>query len=130
MLMVLPLISFFGSHIQLGHVWPDLPDPEVHAQAEAIEIAVVGGIARVQLGVNVFSLAAVSQRLDVAEVRILEAVVGAGTALYAAVVTAGLEGVVVKLPASPYHPDKRSVAWRRIKPRPRGRSSARAIPAH
>jgi ATP-dependent DNA ligase len=45
-------------------------------------------------------------------------VVGTGTAFYEAVVASGHEGVVAKALASPYRPDRRSHAWRKIKPRP------------
>jgi ATP-dependent DNA ligase len=55
-------------------------------------------------------LAEVCQRLDVAEVRFSEGVVGAGKALYAAVVAQGHEGVMAKHLASPYRPGRRSAA--------------------
>ena len=74
--------------------------------------------------------AAVCQRLDAPEVRLSEAVIAAGTALYAAVVAQGHEGVMAKHLASPYRPGTRSAAWRKFKPRPRGRSAARAILAY
>jgi ATP-dependent DNA ligase len=61
-------------------------------------------------------LAEVCQRLDAPAVRFSEAVVGAGTALYAAAVAHGQEGVVAKHLASAYRPGRRVAAWRKIKP--------------
>jgi bifunctional non-homologous end joining protein LigD len=62
-------------------------------------------------------------RLDVGEVHFSEAVVGPGTALYAAALARGYEGVVAKHLASTYRPGRRSTAWRKIKPHLKGRSS-------
>ncbi len=61
-------------------------------------------------------LAEACQRLDAADVRFSEGVVGIGTAFYAAVVAQGLEGVMAKHLASMYRSGKRSAAWRKIKP--------------
>jgi ATP-dependent DNA ligase len=47
------------------------------------------------------------------------AVIGAGTALFQAAVAAGHEGVMGKLLGSPYRPGKRSVTWKKIKPKAR-----------
>jgi bifunctional non-homologous end joining protein LigD len=65
--------------------------------------------------------------LDVAEVLFSEAVVGTGKALHAAALARGHEGVVAKHLASVYRPGRRGAAWRKIKPRPEGRCSARDI---
>jgi ATP-dependent DNA ligase len=65
-------------------------------------------------------LADVCQQLAAPEVRFSEAVLGAGTALYAAVVAQGHEGIIAKHRASTYRPGRRSAAWRKIKPRPMG----------
>ena len=46
------------------------------------------------------------------------AVIGAGTALFQAAMAAGHEGVVAKQLMSVYRPGKRSVTWKKIKPRP------------
>jgi ATP-dependent DNA ligase len=73
------------------------------------------------------ALAALCQRFDQSAVRFSEDVVGAGRAVYAAVVAEDHEGVVAKHLASPYRPGRRSAAWRKIKPRPRGPCSARDI---
>jgi ATP-dependent DNA ligase len=62
-------------------------------------------------------LAELSERLPLAEVRYSTAVVGCGTALYAAALAQGHEGVVAKHLASMYRPGRRSPAWRKIKPR-------------
>jgi ATP-dependent DNA ligase len=72
-------------------------------------------------------LAELCQRLEAPEVWFSEAVVGAGRALYAAVVAKGHEGVVAKHLASPYRPGRRSAAWWKIKPQPRGTCKARDI---
>ena len=66
-------------------------------------------------------LAQLGRLLDVAEVLFAEAVVGQGKALYAAALARGHEGVVAKHLASTYRPGRRSVAWRKIKPRLKGR---------
>ena len=65
-------------------------------------------------------LAHVCQQLAAPEVRFSEGILGAGTALYAAVVAQGQEGVMAKHLASTYRPGRRSAAWRKIKPRPMG----------
>jgi len=72
-------------------------------------------------------LAEVCRRLEVAEVSFSEAVVGPGTALYAAALARGHEGVVAKHLGSAYRPGRRSPAWRKIKPRPIRTDSAREI---
>ena len=72
-------------------------------------------------------LADMYHRLDVAAVLFSEAVVGQGKALYAAALARGHEGVVAKHLASTYRPGQRSGAWRKIKPRCKGRCSARDI---
>ena len=69
----------------------------------------------------------VCQRLEAPEVRFSEAVIGAGRALYAAVVAQGHEGVMAKHLASAYRPGRRAAAWRKIKPRPKGSCKARDI---
>jgi ATP-dependent DNA ligase len=61
-------------------------------------------------------LAELCQRLEAAEVRFSEAVVGQGIALYAAAVAQGHEGILAKHLASTYRPGRRSAAWRKIKP--------------
>ena len=60
------------------------------------------------------------RKLDAAEMRFSEGMVGQGMALYAAALAQGHEGVMAKHLASAYRPGKRSAAWRKIKPRPRG----------
>jgi ATP-dependent DNA ligase len=72
-------------------------------------------------------LTALCQRLDAAEVRFSEAVVGQGRALYAAALAQGHEGVLAKYMTSSYRPGRRSAAWLKIKPRPRRTCSARDI---
>jgi bifunctional non-homologous end joining protein LigD len=64
-------------------------------------------------------LAEVCHRLDAADVRFSEGVVGQGRALYAAALAQGHEGVMAKHLASSYRPGKRAAAWRKIKPRRR-----------
>ena len=71
-------------------------------------------------------LAALCQRLAAPEVRFSEAVVGAGRALYQGAVERGHEGVMAKHLGSTYRPGRRSAAWRKIKPRPKGSGSPRA----
>jgi ATP-dependent DNA ligase len=68
-------------------------------------------------------LAELCRLLDVAEALFAEAVVGQGKALYAAALARGHEGVVAKHLASTYRPGRRSVAWRKIKPRLKGRNT-------
>ena len=53
----------------------------------------------------------------VPEVIFSAGVVGAGTALYAAALAQGHEGVMAKHLASTYRPGRRSTAWRKIKPK-------------
>jgi ATP-dependent DNA ligase len=72
-------------------------------------------------------LAALCQRLDAAEVRFSEAVVGQGKALYAAALAQGHEGIMAKHLASLYRPGNRGVAWRKIKPRLRNTRKARDV---
>jgi ATP-dependent DNA ligase len=62
-------------------------------------------------------LAEACSRLDTAEVVFSTGVVGAGTALFAAAVAQGHEGIVAKLLTSRYRPGRRSAAWLKIKPR-------------
>ena len=61
-------------------------------------------------------LAEACQRLDAADVRFSEGVVGQGAALYAAALAQGHEGVVAKHLSSMYRPGRRSPAWRKSKP--------------
>jgi ATP-dependent DNA ligase len=72
-------------------------------------------------------LVALCRRLEAPEVWFSEAVVGNGTALYAAALARGHEGILAKHLASPYRPGRRSAAWRKIKPRPRRTCKARDI---
>jgi ATP-dependent DNA ligase len=72
-------------------------------------------------------LAELCQRLAAPELHFSEAVVGAGTALYAAAVAKGHEGVMAKHLGSPYRPGRRSAAWRKIKPQRWGTCKARDI---
>src|SRR5215471_7467144 len=53
------------------------------------------------------------------QVEFSPAMIGNGVAFYHQVVAAGHEGVLAKLLESPYWPGKRSVAWKKIKPRAR-----------
>jgi ATP-dependent DNA ligase len=64
-------------------------------------------------------LAAACEKPEVPEVEFSPVVIGAGTALYQTVVAAGHEGVMAKRLTSIYQPGKRSVTWKKIKPRPR-----------
>jgi len=72
-------------------------------------------------------LAEACRRLDVAELLFSEAVIGPGMALFAAALARGHEGIVAKRLTSTYRPGRRSVAWRKIKPRPMKTYSAREI---
>ena len=72
-------------------------------------------------------LAEMCRKLDAAEMRFSEGMVGPGMALYAAALAQGHEGVMAKHLASAYRPGKRSAAWRKIKPRPRGTCQKRDI---
>jgi bifunctional non-homologous end joining protein LigD len=72
-------------------------------------------------------LAEVCRQLEAADAQFSIGVVGAGTALYAAVVAQGHEGIMAKHLASTYRPGKRASAWRKIKPRPRTTCSARDV---
>ena len=65
-------------------------------------------------------LAEVCQKLDEVDVQFSEGVVGRGRVLYAAVLGQGHEGVMAKHLASTYRPGRRSGAWLKIKPRPKG----------
>jgi bifunctional non-homologous end joining protein LigD len=64
-------------------------------------------------------LAAMCDNLHVPEVIFSAGVVGTGTALYAAALAQGHEGVMAKHLASSYRPGRRSPAWRKIKPKQR-----------
>jgi ATP-dependent DNA ligase len=75
-------------------------------------------------------LAALCRRLDVAEVRFSDAVVGAGRTLYEAAVVRGHEGVIAKHLASAYRPGRRSAAWRKIKRRPQWTGSQPQIASY
>jgi len=75
-------------------------------------------------------LAETCQRLDAADVRFSEGVVGQGKALYAAALAQGHEGVMAKHLASTYRPGRRSAAWRKIKPRLQGTCQRREIPTY
>ena len=68
-------------------------------------------------------LADVCEKLDVTEVEFSSAVIGAGTALYQAVVAGGHEGVMAKRLSSIYRPGKRAISWKKIKPPTRRRRS-------
>jgi ATP-dependent DNA ligase len=70
------------------------------------------------------ALAEACQRLDEADVRFSEGVVGQGRALYAAALAQGHEGVVAKHLRSTYRPGRRSPAWRKSKPGRRASNSA------
>ena len=63
------------------------------------------------------ALAEMCARLDAPEVVFSAGIVGAGTALFAAAVAQGHEGIVAKLLTSRYRPGRRSAAWLKIKPR-------------
>jgi ATP-dependent DNA ligase len=62
-------------------------------------------------------LAEVVAPLPVSEVIFSAGVVGTGTALYAAALVQGHEGIMAKHLASTYWPGRRSTAWRKIKPK-------------
>jgi bifunctional non-homologous end joining protein LigD len=64
-------------------------------------------------------LAEIGARLHVPEVIFSAGVVEAGTALYAAALAQGHEGVMAKHLASTYRPGRRSMVWRKIKPKQR-----------
>ena len=68
-------------------------------------------------------LADVCEKLDEVDVQFSEGVVERGRALYAAVVAQGHEGVMAKHLASTYQPGRRTGAWLKIKPRPKGSGS-------
>jgi bifunctional non-homologous end joining protein LigD len=63
------------------------------------------------------ALAELCEKLAAPEVVFSPAVIGAGTAFYRRVVAAGQEGIVAKLRNSAYRPGKRSITWKKIKPR-------------
>jgi ATP-dependent DNA ligase len=67
-------------------------------------------------------LAELCETLEVPEVVFSPAVVGAGTAFYHKVVAAGHEGVMAKLLNSAYRPEKRTITWKKIKPRARNQN--------
>ena len=71
-------------------------------------------------------LAEVCKRLD-GVVEFSPAVMGAGTALFQAAMAARHEGVMAKQLRSVYRPGRRSGAWRKIKPRPKGSGSRSGI---
>ena len=64
-------------------------------------------------------MAKIVARLQVPDVIFSAGVVGTGTALYAAALAQGHEGVMAKHLSSTYRPDRRSPAWRKIKPKQR-----------
>jgi bifunctional non-homologous end joining protein LigD len=64
-------------------------------------------------------LSEVCEKLVGTEILFSPAMIGAGTGFYQKVVAAGHEGVMAKLLMSAYRPGKRSVAWKKIKPRSR-----------
>lgn len=66
-------------------------------------------------------LAEVCEQADWAKVAFSPAVIGKGKALYEAALAAGHEGVLAKQLISTYRAGKRSVAWKKIKPRSRMR---------
>src|SRR5262249_11319361 len=61
--------------------------------------------------------AALWEKLDVPDVVFSPGVIGAGTAFYHNVVSAGHEGVVAKLQSSAYRPGKHTITWKKIKRR-------------
>ena len=64
-------------------------------------------------------LAEMCRKLDAAEMRFSEGVVGQGRALYVAALAQGHEGVMAKHLDSAYRPGRCSAAWQKIKPRPK-----------
>ena len=62
-------------------------------------------------------LAELCEKLDVPDVVFSPGVIGAGTAFYPNVVSAGHEGVMAKLQSSAYRPGKRTITWKKIKRR-------------
>ena len=64
-------------------------------------------------------LAEVCAEFQLRELLFSASLVGAGTALYAAALARGHEGVVAKHLASSYRPGRRSPAWRKFKPQQR-----------
>jgi len=62
-------------------------------------------------------LAELCEKYAVPQVEFSPAVIGNGVAFYHQVVAAGHEGVLAKLLESPYWPGKRSVTWKKIKPK-------------
>jgi ATP-dependent DNA ligase len=71
-------------------------------------------------------LAEIVARLHVPQVNFSAGVVGTGTALYAAALAQGHEGVMAKHLASSYRPGRRSPAWRKIKPHGRDQGAGGA----
>jgi len=63
-------------------------------------------------------LKAFQELQEMPEVTVVEGIVGAGRAFFAAAVAAGHEGVVAKRLDAPYCPGRRAHAWQKIKPRP------------
>jgi ATP-dependent DNA ligase len=76
------------------------------------------------------ALAEVCKKLEVKEIGFSCAVIGAGTALFQAVVAARREGVMAKQLKSVYQPGKRSSTWKKIKPSTGRRRSQRDIFSH
>jgi ATP-dependent DNA ligase len=72
----------------------------------------------------------VCEKLDVTQEEFSSAVIGAGPALYQAVVAGGHEGVIAKQLTSVYRPGKRSSTWKKIKPPTGRRRSERDIFSH
>jgi ATP-dependent DNA ligase len=62
-------------------------------------------------------LAEICEKLRAPEVECSPAVIRSGIELYQAAVVAGHEGVMAKQLRSVYRPGKRSVCWRKVKPR-------------
>jgi bifunctional non-homologous end joining protein LigD len=75
-------------------------------------------------------LAQVCQQLDAADVQFSAGVIGAGKAYYEIAVDQGHEGVVAKHLASTYRPGRRSAAWRKIKPRLRGKGATHLVASY
>ena len=75
-------------------------------------------------------LVALCLRLGAPAVQFSEAVVGNGTALYAAALAWGHEGIMAKQLASTYRPGRRSAAWRKIKPRRKSNGAAREVASY
>jgi ATP-dependent DNA ligase len=72
-------------------------------------------------------LAALCRPLGAPEVHFSEAVVGNGTALYAAALARGHEDIMAKQVASTYRAGRRWAAWWNIKPRRKNNGAAREL---